>query len=94
MGTIKEAVITLIMTSKIVLFSTISAANKAYNILQKMLDVAIDCNAITYNIRDEETFKWLVKDNYCGVGARERIYLYLKAIASRGDKRFVSKINS
>lgn len=70
------------MTSKTILFKTITEAERAYKTLQRMIDVTIDCNAITYNNADEETVKWLVEDNYCNVRARERIYPYLfKAIA-------------
>ena len=70
------------MTSKTILFKTITEAERAYKTLQKMIDVTIDCNAITYNNADEEVVRWLVEDNYCNVGARERIYPYpVKAIA-------------
>ena len=70
------------MISKTILFSTISAANKTYQTLQRMIDVTIDYNAITYSRSVEETVKWLIEDNYCGVRARERIYPSLvRAIA-------------
>ena len=70
------------MTSKTILFATVAAAVEAYKTLQAMIDVTIDCNAITYNSSDEEAIKWLVEDYYCNVGVRERIYPYpVKAIA-------------
>ena len=71
------------MTSKTILFATVAAAVEAYKTLQAMIDVTIDCNAITYNNRlDEETVRWLVEDYYCDVRVRKRIYPYLvKAIA-------------
>lgn len=74
------------MTSKTILFKTITEAERAYNTLQRMIDATIGCNAITYNSSDEETVKWLVESYYCRVGARERIYPYLvKAIALTSD---------
>ena len=74
------------MTSKTILFKTIAAADEIYKTLQAMIDVTIDCNAITYNNADEEVVRWLVEDYYCDVGARERIYPYLvKAIALTED---------
>ena len=70
------------MTSKTILFETIAAAERAYNTLQRMIDVTIDCNAITYNSSDEEVVRWLVEGYYCRVGARKRIYPYpVEAIA-------------
>ena len=74
------------MTSKTILFATVAAAVEAYKTLQAMIDVTIDCNAITYNRLDEETVRWLVEDNYCNVGVRERIYPYpVEAIALTSD---------
>lgn len=60
-----------------ILFETITAASLAYNILQPLIDVTLDCNAVTYSELDEELVKWLIKDKYCQVGAKERVYLYL-----------------
>ena len=53
------------MTDQTILFETIDAAQSAYNTLQFMIDVSLDCNAITYNWLDAELVKWLVQDNYC-----------------------------
>jgi hypothetical protein len=70
------------MTFKTILFTAVAAADEAYKTLIAMIDVTLDCNAITYNNLNEETIKWLIKDDYCRVGARERIYPYLfRAIA-------------
>lgn len=70
------------LTSKTILFKTIAAADEACKTLIAMIDVTLDCNAITYNNADEETVRWLIKDDYCYVGSRERIYPYLvEAIA-------------
>lgn len=74
------------MTFKTILFENVAAAYRAYNILQPMIDVTKNCNAITYKNVDEETAKWLIEDNYCGIGARERIYPYqVKMIAKTED---------
>jgi hypothetical protein len=74
------------MRAKTILFATITAAREAYDILQPMIDVVLDCNAITYNSSDFETVGWLIEDNYCEVGARARIYPYpVKAIAKFED---------
>jgi hypothetical protein len=40
------------MTPRTILFATITAAREAYDILQKMIDVTIDCNALTYDSSD------------------------------------------
>jgi hypothetical protein len=72
----------LLMRAKTILFSPINAAREAYDILQPMIDVVLDCNAITYNSLDEETVRWLIEDDYYEVGARAKIYPYsVKAIA-------------
>lgn len=53
-----------------ILFETITAAVRAYNTLQPMIDVSLDCNAITYNETDEEVVRWLIQDSYCQVGTK------------------------
>ena len=65
------------MTIITVLFETITAAQKAHDILQPMIDVGLDCNAITYDLADEEAIKWLIQDSYCQSEDRER-YFYPK----------------
>jgi CheY-like chemotaxis protein len=62
----------------IILFETITAAVRAYNTLQSMIDLTLDCNAITYNETDEELVRWLVRDRYCKVGAKRIFNIYLK----------------
>ena len=81
------------MISKTILFSTISAANKTYQTLQRMIDVNIDCNAITYSRSDEQTVKWLIEDNYCGVGARERIYPCLVEAIAKNKNTTIYQYN-
>lgn len=48
-----------------ILFETITIAQSAYNTLQSMIDVSLDCNAVIYNETDSEVVKWLVRDSYC-----------------------------
>ena len=62
-----------------ILFETITAAQKAHDTLQSMIDVSIDCNAIIYNETDEEAVRWLIQDSYCQSDDRER-YVYPKPI--------------
>jgi hypothetical protein len=62
------------MTVTTILFETITAARKAYDTLQPMIDVSIDCNAFTYSELDEELVKWLISDRYYQAGAKKRIY--------------------
>ena len=74
------------MTTTTILFETITAAVRAYNTLQAMIDVTNDCNAITYNETDEELVKWLVRDSYCQVGAKKRVYIYPVSIISKSSE--------
>ena len=74
------------MTVTTILFETITAAQKAYDTLQPMIDVSLDCNALTFNEIDEELVKWLVRDRYCQLGARKRVYIYPVSIISRFKK--------
>ena len=73
------------MTVKTILFETIAAADEIYKTLRAMIDVTIDCNAITYNRLDEETVRWLVEDYYCDVGVRKRIYPYSINIVDKSE---------
>ena len=73
------------MTVTTILFETIAAAVQAYDTLQPMIDVGLDCNAITFNEIDEELVKWLVEDDYVTVGARERVYIYPVSIISKSS---------
>ena len=50
------------MTVTTILFETITAAVQAYDTLQPMIEVGLDCNALTYSELDEELVKWLVSD--------------------------------
>ncbi len=77
------------MTTTTILFETITIAQKAYDTLQSMINVSLDCNAVTYNKIDEELVKWLVHDTYCQAGAKKRIYPYPVSIISKSDKTTV-----
>ncbi len=74
------------MTTTTIFFETITAAQQAYDTLQPMIDVSLDCNAVTYNKADEELVKWLVHNSFCQSGAKERIYPYPVSIISKSDK--------
>ena len=50
------------MSTTTILFETITAAQQAYDTLQPMIEVSLDCNALTYDGIDEELVKWLVSD--------------------------------
>ena len=66
------------MSDRAILFETVSAAQKAYQTLQPMIDVSLDCNAILYGKADEELVRWLSQDDYCYWGAARKVYLYTK----------------
>jgi hypothetical protein len=68
-----------------ILFETITAAVQAYNTLQPMIDVSLDCNAVTFNEIDEELVKWLVRDRYYKSGSKERVYIYPVSIISKSS---------
>ena len=85
--------ITFSMTSKTILFETVAAAYRAYQTLQKMIDVTKNCNAITYNIREEEAVRWLVKDNYCRVGAKKRVYIYPVSVIKKSANATLYQYN-
>ena len=74
------------MSTTTILFETITAAQQAYNTLQPMIDLSLDCNALTFDEIDKELVKWLVEDNYCRAGAKKRIYPYPVSIISKTDK--------
>ena len=48
-----------------------------------MIDVSLDCNALTFDETDEELVKWLVSDRYCQSGSKERVYIYPVSIISK-----------
>ena len=73
------------MTTTTILFETITAAQEAYNTLQPMIDVTLDCNAVTYNETDEELVKWLVQDSYCQAGSKKRVYIYPVSVISKSS---------
>ncbi|WP_036487126.1 hypothetical protein [Myxosarcina sp. GI1] len=77
------------MTTTTILFETIVAAQEAYDTLQPMIDVSLDCNAVTYKKTEEELVKWLVHDSYCQAGAKKRIYPYPVSIISKSDRNTV-----
>jgi CheY-like chemotaxis protein len=68
------------VTNTTILFETITAARFAYDTLQPMIDVSLDCNALTYNPTDEEAVRWLVRDSYCQSGKAFNIYFNKKLI--------------
>ncbi len=74
------------MTTTTILFETITPAQKAYDTLQPMIDVSIDCNAVIHNKTDEELVKWLISDRYYQAGAKKKIYSYPVGIISKFDK--------
>ena len=63
------------MTIVTILFETITAAEKVYHTLHPLIDLDLDDNTITYDKIDEELVKWLIQDDYCEVGASNRVYL-------------------
>jgi CheY-like chemotaxis protein len=65
------------MTNTTILFETVAAARFAYDTLQPMIDVSLDCNALTYNPTDKELVKWLVRENYCWSGDKKVFNIYL-----------------
>ena len=71
------------MTIVAILFETVTEAEAAYDSLKLMIDVCLDCNAVTYHQIDEELVKWLVQDKYCQAGAKERVSLYPIDLANR-----------
>ena len=73
------------MSTTTILFETITAAQQAYNTLQPMIDLSLDCNALTYNEIDEELVKWLVEDGYCRAGISKRVYIYPVSIISKSS---------
>ena len=81
------------MTVTTILFETITAARKAYNTLQPMIEVGLDCNALTYSESDEELVKWLVRDCYCQLGDKKRIYPYPVSIISKTDKTICEAVS-
>ncbi len=50
------------MSNVTILFESIEATRKAFTSLKPMIEVSLDCNAITYNETDEKLVKWLVRD--------------------------------
>ncbi len=69
-----------------ILFESITAAQKAHDTLQSMIDTSIDCNALTYSELDEELVKWLVRDKSCRVGAKKRVYIYPVEVISKSSE--------
>ena len=51
-----------------------------------MIEVDIDCNALTYDEIDRELVKWLVEDDYVTAGARRRVFIYPVSIISKFEK--------
>ena len=74
------------MSNVTILFESVEAAKEAFTTLKPMIEVSIDCNAVTYNQADEELVKWLISDRYCQSGDKKRIYPYPVSIISKSDK--------
>ena len=74
------------MSNITILFESVEAATKAFTTLKPMIEVSLDCNALTFNKMDEEAVKWLVEDNYVTAGAKERVYIYPVNIISKLEK--------
>ena len=69
------------MSNITILFESVEAAKEAFTTLKPMIDVSLDCNALTYSELDEELVKWLIGDceasrrhRYYQAGAKKRIY--------------------
>ena len=69
-----------------ILFESVEAATKAFKTLKPMIEVSLDCNALTFNAIDKELVKWLVEDDYVTAGAKERVYIYPVSIISKFEK--------
>ena len=50
------------MSNTTILFESVEAATKAFTTLKPMIEVSLDCNALTYDEMDEELVRWLVCD--------------------------------
>ena len=74
------------MSNRTILFESVEAATKAFRTLKPMIEVGLDCNALTFNEIDEELVKWLVSDRYCQSGAKKRVYIYPVSIISKFEK--------
>ena len=70
------------MSNITILFESVEAATKAFTTLKPMIDVSLDCNALTYSELDEELVKWLMRDRYYQAGAKKRNYPYPVSIIS------------
>ena len=51
-----------------------------------MIEVSLDCNALTFDEIDKASVKWLVRDRYYQAGAKKRNYPYPVSIVSKTDK--------
>lgn len=71
------------MSNITILFESVEAATKAFTTLKPMIDVNLDCNALTFDEMDEVLVKWLVEDDYCQADARKRVYIYPVSIVSK-----------
>ena len=86
------------MSNITILFESVEAATKAFQTLKPMIEMSLDCNALTFNEIDEELVKWLVRDceashrhRYCRLGAKKRVYIYPVSITSKLDKTTLYK---
>ena len=81
------------MSDVTILFESVEAAKEAFTTLKPMIEVSLDCNALTFDGIDEELVKWLVRDCdprrrhcYYKSGSKERVYIYPVSIISKSDK--------
>ena len=71
------------MSNITILFESVEAAKEAFTTLKPMIEVSLDCNALTYDELDEELVKWLVRNRYRQSGDKKRIYPYPVSIISK-----------
>ena len=73
------------MSNITILFESVEAATKAFTTLKPMIDVSLDCNALTFDEIDKASVKWLVRDRYCQLGDKKQIYPYPVSIVSKSS---------
>lgn len=67
------------MSNITILFESVDAAKEAFTTLKPMIDVSLDCNALTFDEIDKASVKWLVRDRYCPLGDKKEFPLILSA---------------
>ena len=74
------------MSNITILFESVEAATRTFKTLKLMVEVSLDCNALTFDEIDEELVKWLVEDSYVTTGIKKRVYIYPVSIISKLEK--------